>query len=57
MLDENVSITVNANVQAMIKEGALGAQTFTIYVKLVKERGGVVSNLGGTLLNSYNLII
>jgi hypothetical protein len=55
MLDENVSITVNANVQAMIKEGALGAQTFTIYAKLVKERGGVVSDLGGFLLNSYDL--
>ena len=54
MLDENVSITVNADVQAMIAEGALGAQTFVIYAKLVKERGGVISNLGGTLLNSYD---
>ena len=55
MIDENITITVNSNVSVYIKEGALGAQTFTIYAKLVKERGGVISNLGGFLLNSYDL--
>jgi hypothetical protein len=55
MIDENITITVNSNIGVYIKEGALGAQTFTIYAKLVKERGGVVTNLGGSLINSSTL--
>ena len=54
-IDENITLDIGANIRVYVKEGSTGAQTYTFYVKLVKERGGVISNLGGFLQNSEDL--
>jgi hypothetical protein len=46
MIDENVTITVTAGLDVFVQGTSLGNQNYYVYGRMVRERGGVISDLG-----------